>query len=282
MDNNKTVSEMETRATFFSKMSRITGKVLNLKKDATNEFHKYDYVSAGNVLQALAPLMAEENIALISETLEVTVDDKVYMPKYRFTFVCGDTGFMFPCVWFGETVHTSNKGARDDKALNKAATISQKYFLLKTFLIATGDDPDGDRGDAGRKPQKKQRKPKAKPKAKDWNEDPAQVEKFAGWCQDVMRDDYSPEYMIDALNQALVTPLVDFSKMKQYPADKMHAMDAIIAYECRYDNSIIADVIGRILPDATEEQYLLHSDAVELINDRVNARQRQADKDIKY
>jgi len=281
MDNNKTVSEMETRAKFFSKMSRITGKILNLKKDATNKFHKYDYVSADNVLQALAPLIAEENIALISETLEVMIDDKVYMPKYRFTFVCGDTGYMLPCDWYGETVHTSNKGTRDDKALNKSATISQKYFLLKTFLIATGDDPDGDSGDTGKKSQKKQSKPKSKPKTKAWNEDPAQVEKFAGWCKDVMRD-YRPEYMIDALNQALVTPLAEFSKMKQYPGDKTHAMDAIIAYECGYDNTAILAAIESVLPDATFEQMELHTDAVELINGRVNTRQLQADKEIKY
>lgn len=150
MDNNKTVSEMETRAKFFSKLSRITGSVRNIKKDATNKFHKYDYVSADGVLQTIAPLMAEENIALISETLEVGIDDKVYMPKYRFTFVCGDTGYMLPCDWYGETVHTTNKGARDDKALNKSATIAQKYFLLKTFLIATGDDPDSSEGDTGK------------------------------------------------------------------------------------------------------------------------------------
>ena len=279
MDNNKTVSEMETRATFFSKMSRITGEVGTLKKDATNEFHNYGYVSASNVLETLAPLMAKENIALISETLEVGIDDKVYMPKYQFTFVCGDTGFMFPCIWFGETVHTSNKGTRDDKALNKSATISQKYFLLKTFLIATGDDPDGDRGDTGK--QKPQRKTKAKPKAKAWNEDPEQVEKFAAWCKDVMKD-YKPGYMIDALNQALVTPLAEFSKMKQYPGDKAHAMDAIIAYECGYDNSIIADAIGKVLPDATEEQYISHTGAVELINGRVNNRQLQTDEEIKH
>ncbi len=151
MDNNKTVAEMEARAKFFSKLSRITGSVRNIKKDATNKFHKYDYVSADGVLQTIAPLMAEENIALISETLEVGIDDKVYMPKYRFTFVCGDTGYMLPCDWYGETVHTTNKGARDDKALNKSATIAQKYFLLKTFLIATGDDPDNGEGDTGKR-----------------------------------------------------------------------------------------------------------------------------------
>ena len=279
MDNNNTVSDMEIRAKFFSKMSRITGAVGTLTKDATNEFHHYGYVSAANVLETLAPLMAKENIALISETLEVGIDDKVYMPKYQFTFVCGDTGFMFPCIWFGETVHTSNKGTRDDKALNKSATISQKYFLLKTFLIATGDDPDGDKGDAGRKPQKKQSKSKSKVKA--WNEDPAQVEKFTAWCKSAM-EEHTLDNMLSALNQALVTPLTEFSKMTQYPGDKMHAMDAIIAYECGYDNSVIADAIGQILPDATEEQYSLHSDAIELINKRVNARQIQADKELEY
>jgi hypothetical protein len=165
MDN----TEAKDRAVFFSKLARITGSVRNLEKDATNKFHKYDYVSADNVLHALAPLMAEENIALLSETLEVSVDDKVYMPKYRFTFVCGDTGYMHPCIWYGETIHTSKTGTRDDKALNKSATISQKYFLLKTFMIATGDDPDGSQGDTKRKAQQNGNASSREKTAVEWN-----------------------------------------------------------------------------------------------------------------
>ena len=132
---------------FYSKLSRITGEILRIGKDGTNKFYNYKYVSADNVAAIIAPMLARENIALLSETANVTATANSYLCEYRFTFVCGDTGYREPCTWFGEIAHTSKNGTYDDKALNKAATISQKYFILKTFMVATGDDPDGDSPD---------------------------------------------------------------------------------------------------------------------------------------
>jgi|GEM_PF-4547377 len=54
-----------------------------------------------------------------------------------YTLACGDTGATITTRWTGEAADSQDKG------INKAATAALKYWLLKTFLISTGDeDPD--------------------------------------------------------------------------------------------------------------------------------------------
>jgi hypothetical protein len=55
-----------------------------------------------------------------------------------FTFADGDTGAMFRSEWAGQGDDPADKG------LYKAYTGALKYFLMKTFLIPTGDDPEAD------------------------------------------------------------------------------------------------------------------------------------------
>jgi len=55
------------------------------------------------------------------------------------TFVDTESGESFSCIFYGDGSDSN------DKAIYKAITGAQKYALMKTFLVATGDDPEQDR-----------------------------------------------------------------------------------------------------------------------------------------
>lgn len=135
----------DPQATLFAKLARITGKIERVAKDGRNNHQGYDYATEGALVEAVREHLAAENVACLPSV--VTVErvagneskggtmflTRVYM---RFTFVCGDTGATFECPWVGEGQDTGDKG------IYKAYTGALKYFLMKTFLIPTGDDPE--------------------------------------------------------------------------------------------------------------------------------------------
>lgn len=128
----------------FSKMAAVMGALSAIPKMGTNTFHNYKYVTASDVADAIREQMAAQNLAFFAETVGVTEQGGRYVIEYLYTFACGDTGAIHSCRWFGEAIAVSQKGVPDDKAMTKAATTAQKYFLLKTFIVSTSDDPDLD------------------------------------------------------------------------------------------------------------------------------------------
>lgn len=134
----------------YSKMARVMGKISRLQKDGTNPHFRYEYVTDGAVYDTVRGHLASEGIAIFASMLDVEqhkFSEKQQHTKARFEFVLadGETGETMTCTWFAEALDSQDKG------INKCATAALKYWLLKTFIIPTGDDPDGD----GAVPQRK-------------------------------------------------------------------------------------------------------------------------------
>jgi hypothetical protein len=121
------------------KMAQVMGQIGVIQKSGYNEHFKYKFAEAGDVAQAVRVLLAEQRIAFFAEMTDAQKVDGNWLVRFVFTFVDGDTGEVKACNWLGEST------ARDDKGINKAATAAEKYFLLKTFMIPTEDEPDADR-----------------------------------------------------------------------------------------------------------------------------------------
>jgi len=128
----------------FSKMATIMGALNAIPKMGMNTYHNYKYVTASDVADVIREQMAAQNLAFFAETVAMTEQNGRYVVEYQYTFACGDTGAVHTCRWYGEAIAVNQKGTPDDKALTKAATTAQKYFLLKTFIVSTADDPDMD------------------------------------------------------------------------------------------------------------------------------------------
>lgn len=130
-------------AKLYGKLARVMGKCKRVKKDGENKYHGYKYATAADVADEVRGYLADENVAFFAEMGSKTVDDGVWVVTFYFTFACGDTGASVTRAWASEGAAANSKG-RDDKGLNKAATTAEKYFLLKTFILSAGDEPDSD------------------------------------------------------------------------------------------------------------------------------------------
>lgn len=130
-----------------SKMVRIMAAVGTIEKGGTNSQQGYKFIQSDDVLAAIRSELVKQNVALFSRALEFDQTagqtksggtNWHVVVKFEFTLVDADTGESRSDTWFGESIDTS------DKSINKAATAALKYWLMKTFMISTGDDIDQD------------------------------------------------------------------------------------------------------------------------------------------
>lgn len=126
------------------KLAEVMQAVERVPKRGRNEFHKYDYATEADIVAVVRLELARRGVmlfpAIVGES-RVPVGDKgsvLTALDMEFEFVDGVTG---------ETIKKSWKGYgtdKEDKGGYKAMTGGEKYFLLKTFLMPTGDDPEAD------------------------------------------------------------------------------------------------------------------------------------------
>ncbi len=142
------MADITPEAGLFLKIAQVMAEIGRVEKKGYNDFHKYKYVTEADLVEAVRAKLADRNVALIPGV--VSVDGREYTTDrgknsvvttvvMSFTFVDGDTGAMFRSEWAGQGDDPADKG------LYKAYTGALKYFLMKTFLIPTGDDPEADK-----------------------------------------------------------------------------------------------------------------------------------------
>lgn len=153
MTDNTTYDEAAARASLYKKLARVMGQLDRLPKTGHNKHFDYKFATDADVSDAIRGKLAEEGIAFYAEMVTSNQEPVTRETKYgvkttihtiahfAFTFADADTGATVTTTWSGESMDEQDKG------LNKAATAALKYFLLKTFMLSTGDpkdDPDTD------------------------------------------------------------------------------------------------------------------------------------------
>lgn len=132
------VNVNQDKASLYKKIMKVMGKVEHIPKRGRNNFHNYDYVTESDVVDFTRKLMVEEGLVLLNNVREYEINGDIVTVTIDFTLCDTDTG---------ETVSTCLVGQgqdKGDKAFYKAMAGATKYYLMKTFLIPTGDDPEGD------------------------------------------------------------------------------------------------------------------------------------------
>lgn len=140
----------------YHKLVEVMKRSKRIPKNGFNAFHKYAYATEADVAEHIREILAEVGIAHTFTTTAVERDEiegkdgKInFLTRVwcEFTLYDMDTGDSVVSRVSGEALDSGDKG------LYKAITGANKYFLMKTFLIPTGDDPEtvgaGD-GGAGR------------------------------------------------------------------------------------------------------------------------------------
>lgn len=145
MTDQQSTGEAKDLATLYAKIARVTAAMKRVPKHGENKFQHYKYATESDIVDTLREAMGNEKIAILPR---VDRTERIEHPNERlgpitrlymtFTVACGDTGASVQMPWIGDGQDTADKG------LYKAYTGAEKYFLMKLFLVATGDDPEQD------------------------------------------------------------------------------------------------------------------------------------------
>ena len=161
---------IDHRGTLFAKLAAVLGEAHRIPKNGWNDFNKYHYATEGDALDVIRPLLAKHGIGIMYGVEEVQqLENARTLVKVRIT-LGDDTGAMLTTTAYGEARDADRNGNPQDKGLYKAITGAMKYWVLKTFLLSTGDDPEGDSGNDQAPPKKPPRS--NKPSKRDRDTDP--------------------------------------------------------------------------------------------------------------
>lgn len=143
------------------KLAQVLADVHRVPKNGRNDFHRYDYVYESDLVDHIRDKLAEQGVAIFPSVTDHSVEEmqdarnKVsYLTTVTLdiTLVDGESGDMMTTTWVGQGMDNGDKG------YYKAYTGAIKYFLMKTFLISTGDDPEHEEAPSAPAPRKAARK----------------------------------------------------------------------------------------------------------------------------
>lgn len=117
----------------------------NVKMLGINEFQNYTYAKEKDYLEDIKPLLGKNNLLILQEVVEHEERDVVTQSGKTEHLVNIAVDFTIIDIETEENITLPFRGSGQDatdKALPKAHTMANKYFLAKTFLIETIEDPD--------------------------------------------------------------------------------------------------------------------------------------------
>lgn len=126
------------------KLSEVMAAVERVPKRGRNDFHKYDYATEADIAAVVRAELSVRHVMLIPAIVGESrhpVGEKgsvLTVLEMEMEFLDGDSGESIKKSWRGYGTDKEDKGGY------KAMTGGEKYFLLKTFLMPTGDDPEQD------------------------------------------------------------------------------------------------------------------------------------------
>jgi hypothetical protein len=144
MDSGNPITPMfvQTPSGLARKLAEVMAAVERIPKNGWNDFHKYHYATEADTVEAIRGELAQRQIVLLPAITAMHRDgvgDKgqvLTTLEMEFTFIDGESGELETRPWLGSGTDKEDKGAY------KAMTGGQKTFLLKAFLVPTGDDPE--------------------------------------------------------------------------------------------------------------------------------------------
>jgi hypothetical protein len=137
-------------------------EVSRIPKNGKNAHFNYKYATESDIVDGIRPLLAKHGLALFVEAInsqwrgtEPGRGGPIVTVELRYTLGCSETGATITTTIYAEGQDPG------DKAYYKAYSGGMKYFLSKTFLISTGDDPERD----DEQPRQQNQKPQTTAKA---------------------------------------------------------------------------------------------------------------------
>ena len=129
------------------KFVEVMRECSHVAKNGSNDFHKYKYATASDVLEKVNASLTKHGIASVVTPALLSVQEvttakgnteRLATVEVTVTLIDSESGESFAIKGLG-----SGQDA-GDKALAKAQTMALKYCYLASLAIATGDDPEAD------------------------------------------------------------------------------------------------------------------------------------------
>ena len=130
-----------------SKLVKVMADCAYIQKNGSNEFHRYKYATAADVLEKVNASLVKHGIAVTAQAELIDLRDVVTQKGNTERLATMKTTLTLIDAESGETVSCSGIGSGQDpgdKAAMKACTASLKYAWMMTLAMATGDDPEAD------------------------------------------------------------------------------------------------------------------------------------------
>jgi hypothetical protein len=131
------------------KLGEVRRRIGYIQKRGYNERNNYNYVAAADIAGTIGDILAELGVVVIPRLESISYEphapgrmERVARVIMSYTFTDEDSGDEITAKVAGEGLDVG------DKASYKAMTGALKYALLQSFLLATGDDPEDERGDS--------------------------------------------------------------------------------------------------------------------------------------
>lgn len=116
-------------------------RALRAPKDQRNNFGKFMYRKASDILQAVKPLLAEQDMSVILDDEIVEKSGRLFL---RATVSLLGSDGMEICVTKGYAELDKHAGMSAEQAVGAASSYARKYALCGLFAIDDStDDPDG-------------------------------------------------------------------------------------------------------------------------------------------
>ena len=89
-------------ASLFAKIAAVMGKLERLPKSGYNNHFKYNFVTDGDVSDAVRAALADEGVAFFASMRAVEIDGAKVRVLFTYTFADSQTGATWSCDWQGE------------------------------------------------------------------------------------------------------------------------------------------------------------------------------------
>ena len=138
-ENKGAEEKFERPKTLAGKLAAVLGEIGRVAKRGYNQHFKYEYVTEADLADEIRPLLSKYNLCVIPSVVSTSTEaNNVSIVQMTFTIIDGDTGEKETSSFFGAGQDKADKG------IYKAVTGAMKYWMYKTFIVSTGDDPEND------------------------------------------------------------------------------------------------------------------------------------------
>ena len=131
------------------KLVQVMADCAYVQKNGTNDFHRYKYATAADVLEKVNASLVKHGLAVTAQAELIDLREVMTAKGNAELLATVRTTLTIVDSESGEAMVSSGIGSGQDpgdKASMKACTASLKYAWMMTLAMATGDDPEADAG----------------------------------------------------------------------------------------------------------------------------------------